>query len=365
MKVLYIGYYKEHSDWGIHARNNILALEKAGVDVACRAITFGETVTPPTVKHLEEKEIEDCDICIQHVFPEHMVASSKFKKNIGVFENEFNTIEHSTWVEILDQLDEIWVPSDIARELMPEILKKKTRLLPHCSDKDDYSKKQPQIETKEALGNFKFYTIFDSSMQNLECLLKCFHSEFDKEEKVSLIIQIGNSETPESLSKTISTIKTNINKNKKSEDYIKDIVVPQVEDPSTLNQLHEYGDCFVSSSNQRCLTSDIFNAMCFGSTPIVLDKTDAAEYVDPETVVNSVYKIMQDGESDRWKDVYNQKNYYLTPCEKHTKEIMRNLYNQWLNDPLISIQKRKLGLRKADKFSLQSVGNVAKGMLSE
>ena len=36
MKVLYIGYYKEDSDWGKITSNNILALDAAGIDVVCR-----------------------------------------------------------------------------------------------------------------------------------------------------------------------------------------------------------------------------------------------------------------------------------------------------------------------------------------
>ena len=40
MKVLYIGHYKEFGGWAQAATDNILALDKVGVDVACRNVTL-------------------------------------------------------------------------------------------------------------------------------------------------------------------------------------------------------------------------------------------------------------------------------------------------------------------------------------
>ncbi len=45
MKVLYIGYYKEKSDWGRYATNNILALEKVGLDVVWCVNIFSKSTT--------------------------------------------------------------------------------------------------------------------------------------------------------------------------------------------------------------------------------------------------------------------------------------------------------------------------------
>lgn len=40
MKVLYIGHYKEFGGWSQAAIDNILALDKIGVDVVCRNVTL-------------------------------------------------------------------------------------------------------------------------------------------------------------------------------------------------------------------------------------------------------------------------------------------------------------------------------------
>ena len=45
MKVLYIGNYNDGTGWGNACLNNILALDRAGVDVVPRAITFNNSDT--------------------------------------------------------------------------------------------------------------------------------------------------------------------------------------------------------------------------------------------------------------------------------------------------------------------------------
>ena len=100
MKVLYIGYYKENSDWGKITTNNILALDAAGVDVVCRPVKLSQPrQISGRLKELEEKSVEGCDVCIQHVFPEHMVGAGVFKKNIGVIGGFFVELSHSSHPE--------------------------------------------------------------------------------------------------------------------------------------------------------------------------------------------------------------------------------------------------------------------------
>ena len=102
MKILYVGYYCEQSEWGALARCNIIALERAGLDVVIRPIRFGDsssTPCPDTLKHLENKDESDCTVLIQHVFPEHLIGTNKFKKNIAILSNIVWDITHSPWQE--------------------------------------------------------------------------------------------------------------------------------------------------------------------------------------------------------------------------------------------------------------------------
>ena len=65
MKVLYIGHYKEFGGWAQSAANQILALDKAGVDVVCRNVTLtSDKKISGRLAELDQKSTEGCDICI-------------------------------------------------------------------------------------------------------------------------------------------------------------------------------------------------------------------------------------------------------------------------------------------------------------
>ena len=69
MKVLYIGHYKENGGWAQAATDQILALDRAGVDVVCRNVTLTQNKqnVHPKLIELENKSSQGCDVCIQHI----------------------------------------------------------------------------------------------------------------------------------------------------------------------------------------------------------------------------------------------------------------------------------------------------------
>ena len=111
MKVLYIGHYKEFGGWSQAATDNILALDKVGVDVVCRNVTLTQDRkdVDKRILALESKGTEGCNICIQHVLPHHIVGSDAFDKNIAFMETETLNITHLPWTEFLKQVDQVWV----------------------------------------------------------------------------------------------------------------------------------------------------------------------------------------------------------------------------------------------------------------
>ena len=83
MKVLYIGHYKEFGGWATAAKNYILALDSVGVDVVCRNVTLTrDRKIDGRLAELEDRSVEGCDICIQHLLPHHLIGTKRFKKNI-------------------------------------------------------------------------------------------------------------------------------------------------------------------------------------------------------------------------------------------------------------------------------------------
>lgn len=363
MKILYIGYYKEQSDWGKIATNNILALQSADIDVACRSIVFSYNQAPNRLTTLENKSIDDCDICIQHIFPEHMVSSGKFRKTIGILANEFVEIGHSSWIEKLDRMDQIWVPSDVAKQaLLGTCIYDKTMVVPFAFDNNTYKMQHPQTQGDiEADGKFKFYTISELENPNLDRILRCFYSEFSHNDNAALLIQL-NTTNPTALDERITSIKTNLGLEKEPSLYKKVIIVNKLSD-QPCDQIHAFCDCYLSSLAQRSLYTEEYNAMGFGNTPIVSKNTDSIYYFGSKYAVDSMYKV-NTSHSKMWPDANNGKDYTIIPCDRQIKSMMRKLYNEWNENPVMyKINKRKEALEIIEAFSIKSVGQTMKEIL--
>jgi hypothetical protein len=362
MKVLYIGYYKENSDWGTLAVNNILALESAGVDVVCRPIIFSNNETPIKIKDLEKKSTEGCDVCIQHVFPDHMVSSESFTKNIAILSNDFFEINHSCWVEKLNRMGEIWVPSTAAAETLKATpLSHKTTVVPFAIDIDLYKGQSSQnIEGGiESIGKFKFYTISDTDNNNIDRLLRCFHSEFDNTDDAVFAIQI-NSNNTKNLDERIARVKNSLGLNKDVLSYKRDIIVAKRDSAVNSFAMHSFGDCYISSLSQRTLNLEEIHAMGFGNTPIISGGTDAVDYFGNKYAVDYIYTVNTE-KSKIYPDVNNGRDYKILPCEKQLKAMMRRLYEEWKTNPILyKAKKRSEGLERLSTFSIENVGKIMK-----
>src|SRR4051812_31296994 len=118
MKVCFLGVYRDGTGWGHAALDYILALDSAGVDVACRPIKLNTMPfeIPERVAELEHKPVEDCDIVIQHILPHMMEYCGAFKKNIALFELETDYFGHTFWPEYVNLMDVAWLTSSHAKE---------------------------------------------------------------------------------------------------------------------------------------------------------------------------------------------------------------------------------------------------------
>lgn len=358
MRVLYTGYYREKSQWGSEATNNILALKSAGVDVVCRPIVFkNDREIPLEVRECEQKPLDDIDVHIQHVFPEHLTYSDNFKKNITILRNEYVSVGHSPWIEHLGMMDEVWVPSHRAASSLPSDLLN-IRVIPKCFDVERYKSGVRPLNIPDASDKFKFYTIIDGGATNIATFIKCFHSEFDTCEDAACVVQInGGQELIQAVDSAITSAKQSLGIHKDPTLFDKDILIPNPESHDSA-PVHQWGDCYVCTSAERSLTDKLFDAMAFGSTPIHAEDSDLSEY-GSEHSVKSVYAI-PDCTDSNWGGTYNGRNLQLRACEAEMRQRMRALYEEWKNNPMCDIEKKKKGLTKALDFDLQVIGKQMK-----
>jgi glycosyltransferase involved in cell wall biosynthesis len=372
MKVLYVGYYREKSDWGKQTVNNILALEKAGVDVVCRSIELGHTQTPEAIAHLEDKDIGDATHCIQHVFPEHMVGTGKFEKNIGFLGNNFFELEHSVWVERLDMMDEVWVPSDTAYSAFSYKCKDKVKYVPLAIDTAVHNKRYKELAIKEAENTFKFYTFASTSdAQGLDWILASFHSEFDVNDNVSLVIymkpQSSDSQRELKFVDDLSeNIKSLLRLETSPELYNREIVIsaPDLTDEN-LYELHQYCNCYVSCNTGVTFPLAEIDAAGFGNTPIISDKNSVREYLrGSANAVNSIHQVVQ-SKGGIFGGVNNGNDYWIKPDERNIKRTMRMMYNLWCDDKFLKDTEFIPEAREQlSHFSLETVGEKMKEALS-
>ena len=371
MKVLYIGYYKEDSDWGEITRNNILALDKAGVDVACQGISMGKSKQlDAKFRSLESKSLEDRDVCIQHVFPEHIVGTSKFKKNVGILGTNFVQLGHTSAVEKMSLLDEIWLPNTQNLEFLKNAfagIEKKPELkcVPFAFDAKKAQQQTRDITVPQNVGKFKFYAIIGSDINQLRHILTCFHSEFDESEKVCLTL-VSNALTQQQIDSVAIDVKSQLGLNKDISRYCKDTIVADVSDTmDNFNTVHKYGDCFISLDAGNAWPIHVLDAYAFGSSVIASDIGG-----NKDVVTTSLRRTSQNLISGAFQ-CYTQKNrsgetnlgkdFYFVPCHKQVTSAMRTAYSGWLDNPVRYEQSsQKDGLSIIKDFDFEQVGNTMK-----
>ena len=352
MKILYIGHYKKNTGWAQAAKDYILALDSIGVDIVCRNVTLTKDSNniPQRILELEKKNASECDICIQHVLPHHLVKTDLFKKNIAYFVYESPKFNHLNWFIQLQQMDEIWVPNqDLKKILIRDNIGVPVKLVPHCFDIEKYTKKYPEINIPDLNNKYKFYYIGDlNERKNLRSVIRCFHSEFDKSENVALVIKARKfGLSPDQLKQTLNQIigeeKTKLRLYKDQSEYLKDFIVTEDLNDEQVNSLHQYCDCFVCPSHGEAWSIPSFDAMAFGNTPICTNWGGPKEFIDGSQMktgvcVDAVASVCQCPDA-AFPDIFTGKEYWFTPCEMQIREAMRTYYQS--SNKIASKQDRK------------------------
>lgn len=367
MKVLYLGYYKENSEWGKMATNFILSLHAAGIDVVPRAIELGASrKVGGLVAELEKGSVEDCDICIQHVFPDHFTGSDKFKKNIAVFTNDGVEFAHSTVVEKLGQATEVWVTNANTRDVLADLLDIPVKIAYPGFRTETYKQKYQEVSLADLGGTFKFYTVLNS-VEAARDVLATFHSTFDVCDLARLII-FTTSQDP-NFSNQMEEFSTHIKKllriKQDPKMHMQDAVV-QMSDASEsdIYALHQYADCYVSSTHGDAWPVTAFDAMAFGNNPIVVNYGGGSEF--PHDACSKVdYSLSVSLSANNFSESRNGFDYILNPCHKQMKQAMRDAYNAWVVNPVRYSNESSLkGLQAASKFSLEESGKRIKELIN-
>jgi glycosyltransferase involved in cell wall biosynthesis len=369
MKVIYIGNYKDGTGWGNAALNNILAMDKVGIDVVPRCITFNNqpVTVPERILELESKSSRGADTVIQHTLPPLFSYNSNFK-NICLYETETTDITQAMWPKFINQLDEAWVPNQKGKEtsLLSKV-KIPIEIVPHCINVDEYDIGDRKTEVFELQKSFNFIFVGECvERKNIEALLKAFHTEFHPKENVKLVIKtsmpnVSRGDQFQILNDYTNQIKDRLKIRKR---YGGDVIVADRLDRIDYIGLLKNAHCFVMPSRGEACCIPAVEAGVMGIPVIYTSDNGMEDYVD--TGNNSV--------AASWEPCYNSMS---SPPELHTgrgywreisvsalRDKMREIYSEHIlsiheYDKRCDEQKKK-----AMEFSHEKVGEIIKEKLS-
>ena len=372
MKILYVGHYKEGSGWSQAAIDLIECMDSIGINVVCRNIklTNKNVNISSKISELEKKDLQNIDICIQHVLPHHLVGTEKFKKNIAYFFGESSTIKNCTWDNNLKLMDEIWLPNETLKEcfLKDGFDINKLNKVPLPVDLQKYDTKNVKLINFTDNYNFKFYAIVDlNDRKNIESIIRSFHSEFESHEPVSLVLKVKkHGLSPEQLTQHVTNIcnniKTQLRIYNNIEKYHKEIIISEDLSSEVIQSLHLSCDCFINTTHGEGWSIPSFDAMCYGKTPICSNEGGPKEFIDVEDVntgslINGIMNICEHGDP-AFPDIFSGREEWFVPEERKIKQTMRYYYAN-RNDI-----DRSSGLKRAEVFSYDKVGDTIKEILN-
>lgn len=277
MKILYISNFKDGTGWSHAAVNYVLALDAAGIPVVPRNIKLNNIngEVPSRISELMSCDDKDCDIVIQHVLPHMMEYNGRFKKNIGIFFCETDSLGITTWADKANLMDEIWVCCQHNRDsCLRSGISVPVHIIPCPTDTERFERKYETLPIKDLHDNFVFYFIGEAiRRKNITALLKAYHLEFAPEEPVSLLIKTtlpGHSaeEAGKKLVEQCKMVKDNLKLYPHERFYHREIVITKHMSEEEIMQVHAAGDCFVMPSYGEAWCIPAFDAMSMGKTPI-------------------------------------------------------------------------------------------------
>lgn len=272
MQIAYIGNYYDQTGWGNAALNNILAMDRVGIDVRPIPIRYNNLnykEAPQRIFELEEKN-GNCDTVIIHTLPHRMTRLGD-RRHIGYTVYDGDNLGNSGWGQYCSIMDEIWTASNFCQHVYPN-----SKVVPHCIDVEKYKNFSFKLTELEPYLNNKFVFYFIGEFiarKNLEALLIAYHSVFKKYDKVALVIKTsvpGKSaeESAQIVNNFCAQVKQKMKLYANMNMYQQEYVITNHLNNDGLMALHNTCDCLVIPSKVDGFCIPIIEAMTVGKPSI-------------------------------------------------------------------------------------------------
>jgi len=360
----YISSCLSPSGYGSAARQDIVSLFTAGVNLTCDSISQTVEVseyglTGAICDKLKNRDIP-YKVILYHLTPD-LIPTYQEKDVYMISRLAWETDKlPKAWIKPLNSIQEIWTMTP----QMCEMIKKSGVVTPCYSFPQaiDVTKAEEKIKpfSLKTPKDFIFYTIAQwIDRKGFRQLLRAYWKAFEGNNVVSLLIKTYRMNYSES---EYQLIKAEIEKWKKElklEHYPKILLVKKLLTDSQINKLHMLGDCFVNASTGEGWGRGVQEAMLFrkpcisGNNGGITDLMQEYNQVESKLVqATEVSQIPWYTSDMKWKELN----------EDNLANLMRDVYSNYNKSKLLAKDARKFVI---DNFSFQKVGQLMKIRLEE
>ncbi len=369
MRLSYISACLDASGYAEAARNHIAALDRVGVQVDVKPVSFegyrSELGKLGAIVQSKIKPKAKNKIQILHLTPENYAKFiSPDNYDIGYCAWETSQLP-DPWVPMINALDEVWVPCKHNVQCFKDSgITIPIRCMPHPFD-NSYTE---QVDASSAMvanrdsEEFLFYSIFQwTERKNPLALLKAYLTEFKSHEKVALVLKTyllnpGKTQEVANLKTHILNIKAKLYQKK----FPKLLLITKLLSRAQIQSLHNEGDCYMSLHRCEGFGIPIAEAMLAGNPVIATAYGGPEDFVTTDTGYPIDY-MLTPCYGMPW-GIYTGQMLWAEPDVMHARAAMRDVYENRERSGQIGLSGQKF---IQDKLSWEKVGAQMKKRLEE
>ena len=368
MNISYVGPVFDSSGYAEACRNNIAALHKVGITLNVKPISFeanktnmGELGT--LCQSLIGKNPQG-KIPIIHCTPENYTNFiSKDMYNIGYAAWETSKLP-SVWPSLINQLSEVWVPSDYNVEVFRNSgITIPIRKIPHAFNIEKKIVGDSLIQRNND-QEYVFYSIFQwLERKNPIGLLKAYLTEFKKEENVVLVIKTfitdhGNQSEVARIKVAINDLKTRLY----LPSYPRILLLTDLLTSDQVMRLHQDSDCFVHLARSEGFGIPVVEAQLAGKPVIATNYSGMKELINWKARTGCPIEYIETPVHGMPWNIYSGDMVWAEPDLMDARRAMRYVFTHQDEARVIGGIGKKVA---EDSFSWATIGNIMKKRLEE
>jgi glycosyltransferase involved in cell wall biosynthesis/GT2 family glycosyltransferase/SAM-dependent methyltransferase len=355
--VLWTAPVFDRSGYANEARDYVLALDEAGVDVAVNPMQWplsAPGLPQPVARRLRALATREMASGFVHVIQHQAIRFARHHQaaaNIGRTMFETDTLPRDR-VERCNAMDELWVPSSFNVETFTRAGVDPARLvvIPEAIDAELYRRRVRPLRIPDARG-FVFLSVFAWSIRKgWDVLLRAYVEEFRRDESVTLVLAVSTSATAAPVDPAPLVAKyLREQLGCEVEDASRIVVLPLALGPGHMPGLYAAADAFVLPSRGEGWGRPYMEAMACGLPTIGTGWSGNTEFMNDGNsfLIDSELVPLPD---DGWaRHGMFRGHRWAAPSTAHLRSLLRRVYEDRTGSRRIGARARREVLELYDR----------------